>query len=175
MPEWGLRKSKGGDDRFCWSQVLPAAETISPRELQSPQAGTAPPLAGQAALGALLPAPAAAPGALPGSPEHSGRLEAARVGGTRQKAAEISLPAGSGPPSSTEGTRGLRIVIPCSTLGARKENKSGAQARPLEEKEGQTLRPGRRVQRPPRPLRECSRGEERPSCLLMGALTSPHP
>lgn len=95
------------------------------------------------------------------------------MGGTRQKAAEIALPARSGPPSSTERTRGLRVVIPSSTLRPGKENKSGAQARPLEEKEGQSRHPGRRVQRPPRPLRECSRSEERPSCLLMGLLP-PH-
>lgn len=105
--------------------------------------------------------------------DHSGRLEAVGVGGTRQKAAEIALPARSGPPCSTERTRGLRVVIPCSTLRPGKENKSGAQARPLEEKEGQSRHPGRRVQRPPRPLRECSRSEERPSCLLMGLLP-PH-
>lgn len=61
--------------------------------------------------------------------------------------------------------RGREVVIPCPTLGARKENKSGAQAQPLELKEGQTQRPGRRVQQPPRPLRECSRGEEKPAKL----------
>ena len=64
MREWGLRKSTGGDDRFfCWSP--PSAQATSPLEPQSPLAGTAPPIVGQAARGALLPAPAAAPRAAP--------------------------------------------------------------------------------------------------------------
>lgn len=77
------------------------------------------------------------------------------------------------PSSFPEGTQGFRVVIPPPAQGDRKKNRSGAQARSREEKEGQTL--GQSVQRPPRPLREGSRGEEKPRCLSRGALTSPHP
>lgn len=87
----GAESSQRGDYR--------SAGTIVPSGRHSPSPG------GTGSLGALLPAPAPASGALPCSPEHSGRLEAARVGGTRQKAAEIALPARSSPPTSSKGTR----------------------------------------------------------------------
>lgn len=143
------------------------AKTTVPSSRRSPSP------AGLTALGALLPPPAAAPGALR---RQRPALRAARVGGTQETAAEIALLTRSCLCSFTEGTKGLRVVTPWPAQGDRKRNGPGLQApgRSREE-EGQTQSVGQGVQWPPRPLREGSRGGERPGCLLQGALTSPHP
>lgn len=117
---------------------------------------------------ALLPPPAGV------SPPGAPATPAAREGGTGQTAAVIALSVQSGLALQAPG-RDIRLEgqsSPASSGGSEKES-VGAQALSAEE-EGQTQRPGRRVQRSPRPLCGNSRAEGRPRRPVTGGSYLPY-
>lgn len=169
----GLYKSTRGDDRLVTGgRVLsgprpPLRGNNSPRPPQPAQplpqgdrrAGGAPPSTRRG--------PGGAPSAVPSTPGDPRRQ---RPGDSRRDYA----PGPIRPSRLYRRGAGSEGEMPWPVQGGGERNGSEARAPCPEEKEGQTQTLRQSVQRPPRPLREGSRGEEKPRSLSRGALTSPH-